>query len=98
LIDESAGFREISMRPFSQDFTRSYGDTDCDRLLATPRTIAICWCGCAVLMLAAGLADFAPMAGSEGPRSIAQAAPAQHAVHTCRLESPVGSRHGTAPI
>jgi hypothetical protein len=40
----------------SRDLVCDYGRTlDFDRLLATPRTIVVCWCVSALLLLAAGL-------------------------------------------
>jgi hypothetical protein len=40
----------------SRDLVDDYGRTpDFDRLLATPRTIVVCWCVSALLLLAASL-------------------------------------------
>jgi hypothetical protein len=44
------------MHTTSRDLMSSYGgNCDFDRLLATPKTIAICWAVAALLVLASGL-------------------------------------------
>ncbi len=58
----------------AKDLVSSYGHAlDFDRLLATPKTIAICWCVAALLTLASGL----PIT-LETIRSLACGAASQH--------------------